>query len=421
MVGDIRVTSSIGTSITNYNYTYGNTNWGDLLTNYNGTAITYDAIGNPLKWRNANQLLWQGRNLTVFQHTDGNYSAYTYNADGIRTQKSYINAEGTVGEVTAKYTLDGNRIVAEQRGDTMLYYLYDENGSIMGISYGYDTYTFAKNIQGDVIGIYSGGTLVAKYEYSAYGQILSITNASGTDISNNATHIANLNPFRYRGYYYDTETGFYYLQTRYYDPVVGRFLNADAFVSTGQGIIGNNMFAYCNNNPVFYADNNGCDPIPAWAQRIVDGEAKESDYIIAWQTDPIHWAGHAGYIVRKAIAIVKEERPELALFAEHHKKGTTNQANKQKHEDGQARKQRDNRGEKGDARRYPNPNKRRPNNTSKEITFGERMLCLGTSLLCVGGIIYVTANDVTVVGVADDGLLATLIPAFSSNFVKIFA
>ena len=107
---------SVGSSNTTYNYTYGNQNWGDLLTNYNGTAITYDSIGNPLKWRNANQLLWQGRNLTVFQHTDGNYSAYTYNADGIRTQKLSISEDSVVIELTAEYTLDGNKIVAEQRG-----------------------------------------------------------------------------------------------------------------------------------------------------------------------------------------------------------------------------------------------------------------------------------------------------------------
>ena len=251
---------SVGSSNTTYNYTYGNQNWGDLLTNYNGTSISYDAIGNPSKWRNANQLSWQGRNLIALQHTDGSYSAYAYNADGIRTQKGYVNAEGTIGEITAKYTLDGNKIVAEQRGDITLYYLYDDTGSIMGISYGDNTYTFAKNIQGDVIGIYSGGALVAKYEYNAYGQILSITNSAGNDISGNASHIANINPFRYRGYYYDTETGFYYLQSRYYDPVVGRFLNADALVSTGQGILGNNMFAYCNNNPVTMVDNIGYCP-----------------------------------------------------------------------------------------------------------------------------------------------------------------
>ncbi|MBE6686970.1 MAG: RHS repeat-associated core domain-containing protein, partial [Ruminococcaceae bacterium] len=90
-----------------------------------------------------------------------------------------------------------------------------------------------------------------------WGNILSITNASGTDISGNATHIANLNPLRYRGYVYDNETGFYYLQSRYYDPAVGRFVNLDAFVSTGTGFGGFNMFAYCNNNPVMYVDPTG--------------------------------------------------------------------------------------------------------------------------------------------------------------------
>ena len=140
--------------------------------------------------------------MLLFAHADGSVTNYSYNADGIRTGKQYLDAGG--GELgTVKYTLDGNKIVAENRNGTNIY------------------------------------------------------QRSGVDVSNNATHIANINPFRYRGYYYDTETGFYYLQSRYYDPVVGRFLNADAFVSTGQGIVGNNLFAYCNNNPVIYADYKG--------------------------------------------------------------------------------------------------------------------------------------------------------------------
>ena len=140
----------------------------------------------------------------------------------------------------------------------MIYYTYDDKGSIMGMIYNGADYIFSKNLQGDVIGIYnSSRQLVAKYTYNAFGQITAITGSNGNDVSGNATHIANINPFRYRGYYYDTETGFYYLQSRYYDPVVGRFLNADAFVSTGQGIVGNNMFAYCGNNPVIYADYKG--------------------------------------------------------------------------------------------------------------------------------------------------------------------
>ena len=86
------------------------------------------------------------------------------------------------------------------------------------------------------------------YEYDAWGNVVSI--------GGNAD-IANLNPIRYRGYYYDTETGFYYLNSRYYDPEICRFVNADGYVSTGQGLLGNNMFAYCLNNPVSYIDPDG--------------------------------------------------------------------------------------------------------------------------------------------------------------------
>ena len=91
---------------------------------------------------------------------------------------------------------------------------------------------------------------------------MSITDASGNDVSSNSAHIANINPFRYRGYYYDTETGFYYLQSRYYDPVVGRFLNADAILGANGGIIGYNLFAYCGNNPVIYVDYFGNAYLP---------------------------------------------------------------------------------------------------------------------------------------------------------------
>ena len=69
------------------------------------------------------------------------------------------------------------------------------------------------------------------------------------------------NPFRYRGYYYDAETGLYYLMTRYYDPEVGRFLSADVYLSTGQGVLGNNRFAYCNNDPILFYDSDGTSPI----------------------------------------------------------------------------------------------------------------------------------------------------------------
>ena len=160
-----------------------------------------------------------------------------------------------------------------------LRYLYDENRSPVGFGLkypaetGWTNYYFAKNLQGDVTAIYrsdaSGGsytgTLVAKYAYDPFGQVLSVTNASGTAISATAANVANYNPFRYRGYYYDTESGFYYLQSRYYDPEICRFINADKYASTGQGFLGCNMFAYCNNNPINIEDSTGKYPTYATA------------------------------------------------------------------------------------------------------------------------------------------------------------
>ena len=193
----------------------------------------------------------------MFANTNGEIYNYTYNADGIRTAKTMHDAGGDYAGTT-EYIYDGTKLIAENRSGDWLYYFYDANGTVTGMYYNNVLYYFRKNLQGDVTGIYNAnGTLVVEYEYTPYGAIFAITDANGNDISTNATHIANINPFRYRGYYYDIETGFYYLITRYYDPVVGRFLNADAFISTGQGIIGNNMFAYCGNKPVMFSDPRG--------------------------------------------------------------------------------------------------------------------------------------------------------------------
>ena len=113
------------------------------------------------------------------------------------------------------------------------------------------TYHYVKILQCDVMSIVDAqGAVIASHAYDPYGNLISDEPAENT--------IGHLNPIRYRGYYYDSESGLYYLQSRYYDPVIGRFLNADAFTSTGQGIIGNNMFAYCNNNPVIRSDPTGC-------------------------------------------------------------------------------------------------------------------------------------------------------------------
>lgn len=116
----------------------------------------------------------------------------------------------------------------------------------------FDGYFFEKNLQGDIVAVYNqDGVKVAGYIYDAWGS------CTTTYYNGGANTAVQYNPFRYRGYYYDAETGLYYLQSRYYDPAWGRFISADAYVSTGQGLLGFNMYAYCGNNPVDRIDSEG--------------------------------------------------------------------------------------------------------------------------------------------------------------------
>ena len=191
----------------------------------------------------------------------GKSFTYTYDRSGIRSGKTSSD-----GSSRKYYLVDGKAVgetVYKANGSFAynLRYTFDENGSICGVSYwgpgatAWTKYYFTKNLQGDVTAVYrveaannqiAGFTKVAAYTYDAWGNVLS---QSGD--------FATINPFRYRSYYYDTETGFYYLQSRYYDPAIGRFVSADSFASTGQSFLGYNMFAYCNNNPILYCDISG--------------------------------------------------------------------------------------------------------------------------------------------------------------------
>ena len=124
-------------------------------------------------------------------------------------------------------------------------------------------YFYITNLQGDVVGIANSYGIVGYYEYDAWGRILSINSASSNEYG-----ALTYNPLRYRGYIYDTETGFYYLQSRYYDPAIRRFISADKYLSTGTGLLGYNMYAYCNNNPVNILDSTGS--VPEWLKNIAD-------------------------------------------------------------------------------------------------------------------------------------------------------
>ena len=234
------LTATDGT--TSHTYTYGDANWADLLTAYDGQTITYDGSGNPLSYYNGSRytFTWaEGRRLTSAA-VNGKTYTYSYDSDGLRLSK-------TVDGVTHNYFYASGNLLRETWGTNILDFFYDNTGSPYALNYNGTTYYYITNLQGDVLGLIdASGNSVASYTYDPYGKVLT---ATGT--------MAEINPLRYRGYYYDSETELYYLQSRYYDPTTCRFINADAYASTGQSVTGYNMFAYCGNNPIKRRDTDG--------------------------------------------------------------------------------------------------------------------------------------------------------------------
>ena len=263
--GNIRHQDHGGNAI---NYTYGDSNWRDLLTAVSGTkngtsfsgSYVYDGAGNPTSFYNVGDLsawtmTWKnGRELAAA--SNGSHSiTYDYDVNSLRTYKivdgvrhNYTYASGQLLRETytddgTEYTLD---FLYDQSGRPYMLYLTTVNADgTFAVPFYY-----LLNLQGDVLYLVNAsGEPVAQYKYDPYGAILS---ASGS--------LANVNPLRYRGYYYDSETKFYYLQSRYYDPFVRRFLNADGYASTEQGALSLNLLSYCFNNPCNRKDTTGRIP-----------------------------------------------------------------------------------------------------------------------------------------------------------------
>ena len=269
-------------------YTYGSASWKDLLTEYNGGAIIYEGqealangdilgaptSGNPISYYNGTcwNFGWsEGRNLTQAVRRSSQERVFLsnkYDGNGLRISKSvtmtaYEPNDGTVANppianeetTNHSYIYAGGKLLRETISDgtttKTLDFTYDNVGMPYSLIYNSGTttttYYYITNLQGDVMYLVdSSGNEVSAYDYDPYGKVITATGA-----------MAEVNPLRYRGYYYDTETGFYYLQSRYYDPEICRFINADSYASTGQGLLGYNMFAYCQNNPIAFADYNG--------------------------------------------------------------------------------------------------------------------------------------------------------------------
>ena len=230
--------------------------WRDQLRFYNGQAITYDAMGNPLQYLGM-QMEWEkGHQLRHI--TGAGLDMYCmYNDSGKRIRK-------TVNGVTTDFYLDGSAILMQTSSDgSRIDFFYDDKGNVFAMKYQNEMYFYRKNLFGDILGILdSHGTELVKYEYNSWGKLLNLT-----DYSSNG--LGRRNPFRFKGYYYDEELGMYYLNSRYYDPETGRFVNADdveVLEVEQENLAQYNLYAYCLNNPVNRADESGELSIPNWAK-----------------------------------------------------------------------------------------------------------------------------------------------------------
>ena len=214
-----------------------------LMTIAGTETFNHDAMGNPTSYA-SKTLTWSGKQLIRYYYQPGknqlyNYT-YAYDENGLRTQK-------VLNGVTTSYYYNGSLLMGmvTGSGNTAIhqFFSYDSSGNAASVDYSsnggstFTTYYYLRNAQNDIVKIIDGsGNTVVQYTYDSWGKPISTTGSLSATLGANQ-------PFRYRGYVYDTETGWYYLQSRYYDPSVGRFISADVLLSTGQGVIGHNSYA----------------------------------------------------------------------------------------------------------------------------------------------------------------------------------
>ena len=400
-------TGELGEPTDTKTWSYTDSVWSDLLTDFNGTQIAYDEIGNPLSI-GSKQLTWLGRQLQSI--ADGeNTIEYAYNGDGNRISK-------TVNGVKTEFVYNGDILAGQKSGNDTLVFMYDNNSDVFGFVLNGTEYYYIKNAQNDVTAIADeSGNVLANYAYDAWGKV--------TEITGN-TALAEQNPIRYRSYYFDFETGFYYVSSRYYDPEIGRWINADnAIAGVGGNIRGYNLFAYCMNDPVNMSDHTG-----HWPQWI----KKAASAVVNAVKKAVTVANTVKSAVSSASNILKASSKSLPKKGKPGSSRTLPNPDgtpKQKRwygPDGNPERDRDynhpgnmpfphdhewKNGERGKEHLPPDP--------SYKISW-EPVIGAGLVVICTVGIIAIAADDLTGVGVADDFLFGPLGAGVGEGLIMIF-
>ncbi len=265
----------------NENLSYRTDGWKDQLVSWNGYRYVYDAGGNPTLLRGVPLTWGEGRRLKRVSLSWGTVD-FAYDSDGKRVRKT------SGGNITTYY-YNGNvlsglvRKASKDAGTTgtgtTVQFVYDTQGKpFMLRMNGKTDYFYLYNGLGDVTGLVdSSNQVVVRYQYNSWGKVTSTQDTSGVSL-------ATLNPFRYRKYVYDPETGLYCLGSRYYDPEVGRFVNADdtdVIFAKPQELGSKNLYAYCDNNPVAREDYAGEFPIPCIVGAVVGAVVSGFSYVLS--------------------------------------------------------------------------------------------------------------------------------------------
>ena len=220
--------------------------WKDKLVKWNGVAMTYDASGNMLTKGNTKYTWTLGNALASV--SNGKNIQYSYDHAGHRIKK-------VVDGAVTQMCYAGDLLVSERTGsEKTLWYRYDSSGNVIALTYESEIYMYLRNAQNDIIGLLDkDGKVVVRYTYDSWGQVVKI---EGTL----KDKVGARNPFRYKGYYYDVETGLYYCRSRYYDPAIRRFISADdtQVLRDNLDMLGEkNLYAYCDDNPIMRVDGDG--------------------------------------------------------------------------------------------------------------------------------------------------------------------